>query len=241
MVKRYSFSHVVLLVVALFVSIVACMSAGQAQTPTEPVGSSPEVTEPPAPTALVAPSATPALEAVPVDVCALVSPEEVQQILGQQVAPQFYAPYISCDYMVSISQGMSITVGKGDAAKSAFILVMEDLVKVTGNGEVAVQTLEQLKQEQSALTLQQLFEEAFPLYESVGYTVTKQDDPGETAYFMWWEQYKFGQVVAFRDENTWLLIGTRPLDPATAQTTMTGLVTNALGKLPEAFTIAGVE
>ncbi len=227
----------------LLLAALACaapLPGASAPTPTLfllPTAPEPTVTPPPSPTP------PPPVEAGPpalLDLCAVLTPAEVEAVLGGPAQAQPNLDSGVCAYSpLTPPPGTPRTLtfaAAYDGEAKALLLVGVGVIMAFSGDPAAQQTFEALNEQLPQLTLSALLAQALPYYERVGYTVTPEPGVGSEAYWLWYESASLGQVLALQGES-YAAVTLTGLPEAEARAAARELTLAALGRLPAAFTV----
>jgi hypothetical protein len=234
------------LFLVLLVSIGNVLACAPLATPTPtPI---PTPTPTPLPTDTPTPTPLPT-EVTPIllDVCSLLTAEEVEAALGSPVTVQPAPETGNCSYVAESSAGeMPVTValgaGYGEEGKAIIVVGVALLTFFTGGSEAAQESFERLESDLPDMTMQDVVAELVLVLESVGFEITPYDGVGDAAYWLWYEQegVSIGELIVVRGE-AWLSLAVvgQPEDEALA--TVEALAGTALERLPPAFSVLPAE
>jgi hypothetical protein len=235
------------LFLVLLVSIGSVLACGPLAAPTAtPIPTStPTYTPTPTPPPTETPTPTPLpTEVTPVllDVCTLLTPEEVEAALGSPVTVQPSPETGNCSYVAELGEGyvMPVTValgaGHGEEGKAIMVFSIALLTFFTGGGEAAQEQLERLESDLPDMTMQEMVAELVSVLESVGFEIAPYEGVGDVAYWLWYENeyMSIGELIVVRGES-WLSIAVVGQPEDEALLTVEALVGPALERLPPAF------
>jgi hypothetical protein len=236
-----------LVLLVLIGSVLAC---GPLAAPTAtPVPTStptplPTATPTPLPTDTPTPTPLPAeVTPVPLDVCSLLTAEEVEAALGSPVTVQPAPETGNCSYVAESSAGempVTVALGAGHGAEGKGIIIMSValLTFFTGGSEAAQESFERLESDLPDMTMQDVVAELVLVLESVGFEITPYDGIGDAAYWMWYEQegMSIGELIVVRGES-WLTVAVVGQPEDEALLTIEALAGTALDRLPPVFLV----
>jgi hypothetical protein len=179
---------------------------------------------------------------VALDVCTLLTPEEVEAVLGSPVTVQPAPETGNCSYVAEVGEGdtMPVTValgaGHGEEGKGMMFFGIALLTFLTGADEAAQENLERLESALPDMTMQEVVTELVLVLGSVGFEVAPYHGVGDVAYWLWYEDeyVSVGDLIVVRDES-WLAVMVVGQPEDEALVTVETLVGPALGRLPPAF------
>ncbi|MBN1975758.1 MAG: hypothetical protein JW918_00010 [Anaerolineae bacterium] len=214
-----------------------------AETPTLFLTDTPTPTETPTPFPTDTPTpqsaeVTPAL----LDVCTLLTPEEVEAVLRSPVTVLPAPETGNCSYVAELGEGdmMPVTValgaGHGEEGKAIMLVSVAILTFFTGGSEAAQENFERLESALPDMTMQEVVAELVLVLESVGFEVIPYEGVGDAAYWLWFEQegVSIGELIIVRGES-WLTIAVVGQPEDEALQTVEALAGTALERLPPAF------
>ena len=217
-------------------------------TPTQTSIPSPTATSTPLPTNTPTPTPIPT-EVTPVslDVCTLLTAEEVEGTLGSPVTVQPAPETGNCSYVAESSAGempatVALGAGYGEEGKAIIVVSVAILTFFTGGSETAQEDFERLQSELPDMTMQDVVAELVLTLESVGFEVTPYDGVGDAAHWLWYEGegVSVGELIIVRDE-AWLTVAVVGQPQDAALLTVDALADTALERLPPAFSVLPAE
>lgn len=248
-----------LAVLALIGSTLACSPLAvptliPTHTPTPP----PTETPTPLPTDTSTPTASPTplptdtptlpplpteAEVVQLDLCTLLTPEEVEAVLGTPVTVQPSPETGNCSYVAELGEGdimpvsVALSAGHGEEGKGLMAFGIALLMFFTG-GEGSEEEIERLLESLPDMTVQEVVAEGVAALESVGYEVTPYDGIGDEAYWLWYEEeyLSIGELIIVQGES-WLAVIVVGLPEDEALLAAGTLAGPALERLPPAFLV----
>jgi hypothetical protein len=176
------------------------------------------------------------------DVCTLLTPEEVEAVLGSPVTVQPAPETGNCSYVAELVEGdtMPVTValgaGHGEEGKVMMVFSMALFTFFTGGDEAAMEKIERLESALPDMTMQEVVAELVALLESVSFDVTPYDGVGDVAYWLWYEDeyVTVGELIIVQGES-WLAVMIFGQSEEDALLTVEALAGTALERLPPAF------
>jgi hypothetical protein len=239
-----------LALLALVGSVLACATPTPISTYTSvPL---PTATPPPPPTATPTPLPTDTPTPTPLpteaaatllDVCTLLTPDEVEAALGSPVTVQPAPETGNCSYVAESSAGempatVALGAGHGEEGKAIIVVGVAILTFFTGGSEAAQADFERLQSDLPDMTMQDVVTELAHTLESVGFEITPYEGVGDLAYWLWYEGegVSIGELIIVQGES-WLTVAVvgQPQDAALA--TIDALAGTALERLPPAFSV----
>jgi hypothetical protein len=241
------------LFLVLLVSMGSVLACGPlaAPTPTPVPTTTPTPTPPPTATPTPLPTDTPTptplpTEVTPVllDVCSLLTAEEVEAALGSPVTVQPAPETGNCSYVAELGEGdmMPVTValgaGHGEEGKVIILVGVALLTFFTGGDEAAMENFERLESALPDMTMQDVVAELVLVLESVGFEIIPYEGVGDAAYWLWFEQegVSIGELIVVRGE-AWLSVAVVGQPEDEALLTIEALAGPALERLPPAFLV----
>jgi len=181
---------------------------------------------------------------VALDVCTLLTPEEVEAVLGSPVTVQPAPETGNCSYVAELGESdtMPVTValgaGHGEEGKAIMVFSIALLTFFTGGGEAAQEQLERLESDMPDMTMQEMVAELVSVLESVGFEIAPYEGVGDAAYWLWYENeyVSIGELIVVRGES-WLSVAVVGQPEDEALLTVETLVGPALERLPPAFLV----
>jgi hypothetical protein len=217
-------------------------------TPIPPPTATPTATSTDTPTPLPTDTPTsppPPAEVTPVllDVCALLTAEEIEAALGSPVTVQPAPETGNCSYVAeSGAGGMPATValgaGYGEEGKAIIVVSVAILTFFTGGGEAAQEDFERLESALPDMTMQDAVSELVLVLESVGFEITPYEGIGDAAHWLWYEQesVSIGELIIVQGD-AWLTVAVVGQSEDAALVTIEALASPALERLPPAFSV----
>jgi hypothetical protein len=224
--------------------MLACATPTLIPTPTLTLVPSPTATPTPLPTNTPMPAPLPT-EVTPVflDVCTLLTPEEVEAALGSPVTVQPAPETGNCSYTADSGESdvpvsVALGAGYGEEGKAIMVVSVAILAFFTGGSEVAQEDFERLQSQLPDMTMQDVVTELIDTLESVGFEIIPYDGIGDLAYWLWYEQegVSVGELIAVRDD-AWLTVAVVGQPQDVALLTIGALAGTALERLPPAFSV----
>jgi hypothetical protein len=177
------------------------------------------------------------------DVCTLLTPEEVEAALGSPVTVQPAPETGNCSYTAESGEGVmpvsvALGAGYGEEGKAIMVVSVAILAFFTGGSEAAQEDFERLQNELPDMTMQDVVAELVRTLESVGFGITPYDDVGDLAYWLWYEQagMSVGELIVVQDD-AWLTVAVVGQAQDLALLTIEALAGTALERLPPAFSV----
>lgn len=214
-------------------------------TPVPPATPTPPPTATPTPPPTDTPIPPPPAEVTPVllDVCTLLTPEEVEAALGGPVTVQPAPETGNCTYAAEPSEGgmpasVALGAGYGEEGKAIIVVSVAILTFFTGGSEAAQEDFERLQSELPDMTMQDVVAELVLTLESVGFEITPYDGVGDAAYWLWYAQegVSVGELIVVQDD-AWLTVAVVGQPEDAALLTIEALAGVALDRLPPAFSV----
>ncbi len=190
-------------------------------------------------------SPPPPTEVTPValDVCTLLTAEEVEAALGSPVTVQPAPETGNCSYVAeSGAGGMPATValgaGHGEEGKAIMVVSVAILTFFTGGSETAQEDFERLQSALPDMTMQDVVNELVLVLESVGFEITPYEGVGDAAHWLWYAQegVSVGELIVVQGES-WLTVAVVGQPEDAALVTIEALTGTALERLPPAFSV----
>ena len=218
MLKRWS----LILLVALLLT--AC--GGSSAEPT--------ATLPPPPTETVPPEV---LEPVELDLCSLLTVEEVAEYLPGEVTSTDELGMGACTYSGSGGETfitLSVSAAQGDEAK-ALMLAGLQIAVMFGGDEDTLAAGQALMEEMDSLSLWEVISDAYAILGELGYEVEPAPSFGETALWGWSEPMVSTLILV--EGDTYLAMNLVGLEQDEARAASSLLAPLAFSRLPAAFTV----
>jgi YVTN family beta-propeller protein len=181
------------------------------------------------------PPASPA-EPVLLDLCTLLSADEVAQALGEPVEPQAGLQTGACTFAASGAQPKSVAVSaaQGDQARD-LVQRAASLGLLFGGSPEAQAIAKDLQDNASSLPLEEVVSKANSLLEPLDYTYAPvQGAPGTTSWG--WNPMGSGSLQQVLGE-TYIAVSVVGMDEVGARSVAEELLSTASARLPAAFTI----
>ncbi len=220
------------------VALMACslFTAAFPPTPTAPSPpAAPSTPTPPPVASSTLPAATPT--AVALDLCSLLTTEEVGDVLGTAVTSTSGLGLANCTYTPSAggTASVSVSAAQGDDARG-LVLAGVQLAFIFGGPEELTAELQALTEAAPELPLWDLVERAYGLLAKVGLQVEPAPEAGEHALWIWAEQMGYATLLVVRDD-TYLAFNVTGLQPETARAAALRWLPLAWERLPARFTV----
>lgn len=208
----------------LIITSLACNFGSQAgPTPTD------------APPAI--PSPTAQEEYVVLDLCSLLTVEEVGGVIGESVESSTDSGMANCAYTTT---DMSATVGvssaQGDEAKTLNLVGVQLILAFAGDAAV-FESLNELMTNAEDLTVSEVIDATIQFQADIGAEVSSVDEFGSQAHWIWNPAGQYGTLMLV-DGDTYLSFSMLGFEPDTGLQIATELVPLAKARLPEAFTVS---
>ncbi len=186
----------------------------------------------------------PDIEPVELEVCDLLTGEEVAEALGASSELEPMPGEGNCTYMDQNSAeflSLTLSAAWGDEAKLLLIYSIASLMAINDPSIDPEEAVEDLQEQAEDMSLGELYQLAIPLYEEAGFEVSEVDDLGDEAYWLWYADeaganLRFGELFVLR-EDAYLMLGIIGLDEDEAQDATAALAEIALDRLPPAFDV----
>jgi hypothetical protein len=180
-------------------------------------------------------------EGDPIDLCALATPEEVAAVLGGPATRTFwYAEGQNCTLFLDETHLLIVQAGHVPDGKALHLRGLESVrEKITD--QAALQLLDQLDAQSESLPMQELVEQALPVWRAAGFTA--EVEPGIAQWGFWYWRYEelgtLGQLGVGRASGVWLAVYITAPDQASAKALLRPLAATLLDRLPDNFTPTG--
>jgi YVTN family beta-propeller protein len=195
-----------------------------------------QATATPAPT--LTPSHTPTqAPLVELDLCSLLTVQQVEETVGSAVSASTDQGIANCTY--SSSDGMqpislSVSAAQGEDAKTLTLAGLQ-IVLLFGGDEATLQAFQSLAENAETLSVWEVVQGTFEIFEGFGYQIEPASTFGEQA--LWgWSEPGIGTLVIVEGE-TYLSFNITGLEHAEARRAAENLAPSALEALPERFSV----
>jgi hypothetical protein len=174
-------------------------------------------------------------EPVALNVCDLLTPEEVQSVLGEAPSGK-YDPYnATCHYTAGSGRQLIVVAYQGELARARANEGMQLALQYFGN-PTAQQLYDGLVPQLPAMTLAQMAEAFSAVEQALGREVTPYPELGDASYLVW-IQGRSAQLGVVRGETATSVV-TMDVDRANAEPALISLTEAVWSRLPERFTPA---
>jgi hypothetical protein len=191
----------------------------------------------------------PLAEVTPValDVCTLLTSEEVEAAISSPVTVQPAPETGNCTYAAEAAAGdmpvsVSLGAGHGEEGKAIMVVSLAILTFFTGGSEAAQEDFERLQSQLPDMTMQDVVAELVLTLESVGFEIIPYDGVGDLAYWLWYEQegVSIGELIVVQGES-WLTVAVVGQPQDAALLTVEALAGPAVERLPPVFSVLPAE
>jgi hypothetical protein len=180
---------------------------------------------------------------VSLDVCTLLTPEEVEAALGSPVTVQPAPETGNCTYATEsggsdLPVSVALGAGYGEEGKAIIVVSVAILTFFTGGSEAAQEDFERLQSGLPDMTMQDVVTELVLTLESVGFEIVPYAAAGDVAYWLWYEQegVSIGELIVVQGD-AWLTVAVVGQPEDAALLTIEALAGTALERLPPAFSV----
>ena len=230
MSRRIAFVSCMLLSTTLISSLSAC----NAPTAKEPVRGQVEVTP-------AKPSPVPEQpeEMVVLDLCTLLTEDEVGQVLGVTVTASDEMGFANCSYTSSdpsMPYSVSVSSAQGIEAKELNLVGIQLLLAFAADAD-ALESMSQLVENAQAMSVWEVVEGVIQFQDDLGADVSPVADLGDQAWWIWTEMGAYGTLMWVEGE-TYLSFNMMGMEEPDAREFAIALAPPAKDRLPIAFTVS---
>jgi hypothetical protein len=218
----------------LFAIFISSITACNAPTAEEPVRGQVEVT-PPKPT----PVPEEPEEMVVLDLCSLLSVEEVGQVLGVEVTASDEMGFANCSYTSAdptIPYSVSVSSAQGIEAKELNLVGVQLLLAFAADPD-ALDEITQLVENAADLTVWEVVEGVVNFQEGLGSVITPVTELGDQARWIWNPMVGYGTLMWVEGE-TYISFNMMGMEESTSRESAVELAPIAKERLPGAFTVS---
>lgn len=181
----------------------------------------------------------PTAEPVFLDLCTLFTQEEIEAMMGVPVEVQPFLEMGSCSYSqtggdgTTMPRSLAISTAQGGEARGLIIAGIATMMIFSGDPD-AQASFEYLQENAGQMSLEEVYAEVPPLFETVGYIPTPIEGFGDQAYWFWNAEFSIGATYVAQNDMyaSATLIGD---DEASAAETTRQLTEMILARVPPSF------
>ncbi|MBN1266300.1 MAG: hypothetical protein JXA25_12460 [Anaerolineales bacterium] len=226
-----------LVVVFIMAAMISCsVFSGAARDAAEEAQSAEEPTDQPVSTGETA-AVEPTEEEVVVelDLCTLLTDEQVSSVLGSPVESSGAMGVANCTYTTTgdVMASLSVSAAQGEEAKALTVLGLQ-LMTMFGAPEEIMEDMTVLMESLPTLTVWEVVQGTFEILEEIGYQIEPAEDLGSTA--LWGSSPDVTTLVIVEDD-TYLSLNLTGMEEEQGRQMMAELALSALDSLPARFTV----